>query len=81
MNEFTNHHHAWQSSPSLAERLKPWAIALLIVLAYGIVGRMDHEDTVAMDAYYAEMVCAGHWPDYDGRKPACQKVQIATSNH
>lgn len=31
---------------NLIERLKPWAIALLIVLAYGIVGTFDYEDAV-----------------------------------
>lgn len=51
MNDLTNHHrHAWQPRSSrLVERLKPWAIALLIVIAYGIVGTMDYEDAVAME--------------------------------
>lgn len=51
MNDLTHHHrHAWQRRPSqLIERLKPWAAALFIVLAYGIVGTMDYEDAVAME--------------------------------
>ena len=47
------------------------AIATLL-LAYGIVGTMDYEDAVAADRHYAEMVCAGYWPDYDDRRPDCR---------
>lgn len=52
------------------------AIAVLL-LAYGIVGMMDYEDAVAADKRYTEMVCAGIWPDYDGRRPDCSASQIA----
>lgn len=63
------------------DKLKPWAAAILLVILYGIVGQSDYDDAVAMDEHYAEMVCAGYWPDYDDRKPACREVQIATINH
>ena len=55
--------------------VKPIATAAAIatlLLAYGIVGTMDYEDAVAADRHYAEMVCAGYWPDYDDRRPDCR---------
>lgn len=55
------------------------ALAALL-LAYGIVGTADYEDAVAADQHYTEMVCAGHWPDYDDRKPNCSAIQIAATN-
>jgi hypothetical protein len=42
-----------------------------IVIAMGVVGTSDYEDAVSADQHYIEMVCAGHWPDYDDRKPDC----------
>lgn len=56
------------------------AIAALL-LAYGIVGTMDYEDAVEADRRYAEMVCAGYWPDYEDRRPDCSDSQIAAANH
>lgn len=55
------------------------ALAALL-LAYGIVGTADYEDAVAADQHYTEMVCAGHWPDYDDRKPNCSAIQIEATN-
>lgn len=63
------------------QKVLPLAAAILLVILYVIVGRSDYDDAVAMDEHYAEMVCAGHWPDYDNRKPSCPKVHIATINH
>ncbi len=40
---------------------------------FGLVGRMDYEDAVAVDLHYSEMVCAGHWPDYKDQKPECKE--------
>jgi len=54
--------------------VKPIATAAAIaamLLAYGIVGTLEYEDAIAADQHYAEMVCAGLWPDYDDRKPDC----------
>ena len=82
MNDCTKHHrHAWQPrQPSRIERLKPLAAAILLVILYGIVGQSDYDDAVAMDEHYAEMVCAGYWPDYEARKPNCSAIQIAATN-
>lgn len=63
-----------------AERLKAAGLSALLFLAYGIVGTMDYEDAVEADNLYTEMVCAGLWPDYEGRKPDCSAVQIASTN-
>lgn len=51
MQDLTTHHrHSWQPRKSrLIERIKPWAAALFIVLAYGIVGTLDYEAEVAME--------------------------------
>ena len=45
---------------------------LFALLALGIAGSGDikvEEDSARM---YNEMVCKGHWPDYENRKPACK---------
>lgn len=50
----------------LALNLSPWLAALFVVLALGIVGRMDADSAQADVNHYCEMVKAGHWPDYQG---------------
>lgn len=52
---------------------KRLVVAIIAVLVYSVVmiGDMDHQDAVDMDLHYQEMVCAGHWPDYDNRRPDC----------
>lgn len=47
-------------------KIGPWLVALLVVLALGIVGRMDADDAQLEADHYCEMVKAGHWPDYQG---------------
>ena len=42
-------------------------------LALGLAGSGDIQEAEAQAAVYEKMVCAGHWPDYEGRKPKCQK--------
>jgi hypothetical protein len=43
-----------------------WVVyAALVVLALGIVGRMDFEDAKMMDRRYCEGVEQGLWPDYN----------------
>lgn len=37
-----------------------------LVLAFGLVGRMDYEDAKADEALYCSNVKDGVWPDYDG---------------
>ena len=37
---------------------------VLALLLLGFVGNMDYEDELAEQAFYEEMVCLGHWPDY-----------------
>lgn len=48
---------------------------LLFVLAFflvlGLVGQMDYQSELDAEAHYAEMVCGGHWPDYENRNPDC----------
>ena len=50
-------------------------IAGLVVFAaaYGLVGTMDINDEKRQAEHYAEMVCAGAWPDYDDRNPDCEE--------
>lgn len=47
-----------------------WEVAA-IVLAIGIVGRMDYEDEKRAEQRYVEMVCSDLWPDYKDRQPEC----------
>lgn len=50
------------------------ASALALLAVFGLVGNMDYQDAKAEESRYAAMVCAGHWPDYDNRKPDCSGV-------
>ena len=43
------------------------------VAIYGWVGTMDVQDQRRHAEHYAEMVCAGAWPDYDDRNPDCEE--------
>lgn len=47
-----------------------WILAAII---FGMVALADdgYEHAVEMSEHYDEMVCAGHWPDYDNREPDC----------
>jgi hypothetical protein len=53
------------------------AVIALLLLAFGLVGQSDYEAAVAADQHYTEMVCAGHWPDFDSRRPDCGAIQNA----
>ena len=44
---------------------------LFVLLALGIAGTGDIEAEEDSARLYTEMVCKGHWPDYEGRKPSC----------
>lgn len=46
---------------------------ILFFVAYGLVGSGDVAELEAQAKVYDEMVCAGHWPDYEERKPECRK--------
>lgn len=46
---------------------------LFAVLALGIAGNGDIEAEETQARVYTEMVCAGHWPDYENRKPVCEQ--------
>ena len=46
--------------------------SLFVLLALGIAGNGDIEAEETQAKVYNEMVCAGHWPDYENRKPACK---------
>ena len=45
---------------------------LFALLALGIAGNGDIEAEETQAKVYNEMVCAGHWPDYENRKPVCK---------
>ena len=54
------------------QRLTLILMALLFaLLALGIAGTGDIEVEEDSARMYNEMVCAGHWPDYENRKPKC----------
>lgn len=52
------------------------AVGFLAVL--GLVGTGDVHEAEAQARFYDKMVCEGHWPDYEGRKPQCQKSSLQT---
>jgi len=55
------------------QRLTAIIMALLFaLLALGIAGSGDIEAEEDSARFYNEMVCKGHWPDYENRKPACK---------
>ena len=45
---------------------------VLALLLLGLVGNMDYEDELAEQACYEEMVCLGHWPDYQNLGVVCE---------
>ena len=56
------------------KRLYAIIMALLFaVLALGIAGNGDIEAEEDSARMYNEMVCAGHWPDYENKNPVCKK--------
>ena len=59
------------------ERLTFIIMALLFaLLALGIAGNGDIEAEEDSARLYTEMVCKGHWPDYENRRPSCDTVQF-----
>ena len=55
------------------ERLTFVIMALLfVVFALGLAGKGDLQEAQDQAKVYNEMVCAGHWPDYENRKPTCE---------
>lgn len=50
--------------------------SLFVLLALGIAGTGDIEAEETQARVYTEMVCKGHWPDYEGRKPSCDTAQF-----
>jgi hypothetical protein len=49
---------------------------LFALLALGIAGTGDIEAEEDSARLYTEMVCKGHWPDYEQRRPSCDTVQF-----
>ena len=45
---------------------------LFALLALGIAGTGDLQEEQDQARVYNEMVCAGHWPDYENRRPTCE---------
>lgn len=48
-----------------------WIVAILLV---GMVVACDDSYQQAVDdaEWYNDMVCQGHWPDYENRQPVCE---------
>jgi hypothetical protein len=46
---------------------------LAFFLALGLAGSGDVKEQEKIAEVYTEMVCKGHWPDYENRKPVCKK--------
>jgi hypothetical protein len=44
--------------------IKAIGVALLLIVAFGIVGQMDYEDAIEQDQHYCDMVREGHWPNF-----------------
>lgn len=49
------------------QRLTYAALALLVLLAFGIAGRMDEEESRRLAEEYCANVHSGVWPDFDGK--------------
>ena len=47
--------------------------AIVLVGAIGLAGRWDMQEAERQAEQYRDMVCAGHWPDYENRKPECDR--------
>ena len=47
-------------------------LGAVLFLILGIVGNMDFEDALIEERRYADMVCAGSWPDYKKLSPECE---------
>ena len=57
-----------------AQRILLNAGVVLALLLLGFVGNMDYEDELAEQAFYEEMVCLGHWPDYKNLGVVCSEA-------
>jgi hypothetical protein len=42
--------------------LKRIAVAVVLIVAFGVVGTMDYEDAVAQEQHCKDMVATGKWP-------------------
>jgi len=51
--------------------------SLFVLLALGIAGSGDIEAEETQARVYTEMVCKGHWPDYEQRRPLCDTEVFA----
>ena len=47
-------------------KLKAAVIVAVLLLLFGIAGRMDADDEEAQNIFYCENVKARIWPDYEG---------------
>ena len=44
--------------------MKTFIAILLLAATFIWAGSADYQDEIRMEEHYAEMVCAGHWPNY-----------------
>ena len=48
------------------------AMLMALLIGLGVAGSGDLEEAETQARVYTDMVCAGHWPDYENRKPKCK---------
>lgn len=48
--------------------MKGLLLALAVLIAFGIAGRMDYEDALAESEHYCAMVNEGTWPNYKNQE-------------
>jgi len=46
--------------------------AAFLVAAIGFTGEQDYQQAKDDADHYADMVCGGHWTDYENRQPECE---------
>lgn len=57
--------------------MKKLFLASILLLIFGVVGKMDFDDAVAAEAHYCSMVASGAWPAYKGE---CNGNTILVNN-
>lgn len=62
------------------EKIEKWgvriAVTFLVILGLGLAGSGDLQEAQDQALFYNEMVCKGHWPDYEQRRPKCDTAQF-----
>jgi hypothetical protein len=53
-------------------KLRHLLAVIAATILISLVGQSDHEDAIIAENHYSEMVCSGHWPDYENLQPVCE---------